>query len=47
MNESRLSQQIDTFFTRSKLPSREDIQKLDNQLDDLSKKLAEITGKDR
>jgi hypothetical protein len=34
------------FFTRNKLPSREDLQRLDNQLDDLNKKLAEITGKE-
>jgi polyhydroxyalkanoate synthesis repressor PhaR len=46
MSESRLSQLIENFFARNTLPSREDIQKLDHQLDDLSKKLAEITGED-
>jgi polyhydroxyalkanoate synthesis repressor PhaR len=45
-SESRLSPDMEAFFARNKLPSREDLQRLDNQLDELSKKLAEITGKE-
>lgn len=45
-SQSQLSSDMVAFFTRNKLPSREDLQRLDNQLDDLNKKLAEITGKE-
>jgi len=44
--ESKLSQDIEAFFARNRLPSRDDLQRLYNQLDDLSKKLAEMTDKD-
>jgi polyhydroxyalkanoate synthesis repressor PhaR len=44
--ESKLSRDMEDFFARNRLPSREDLQRLYNQLDDLSKKLAEITDKD-
>ncbi len=45
-SDSKLNQDIEAFFARNRLPSREDLQKLTNQLDDLSKKLAEIADKD-
>jgi polyhydroxyalkanoate synthesis repressor PhaR len=44
--ESKLSRDIEAFFARNRLPSRDDLQRLYNQLDDLSKKLAEMTDKD-
>jgi polyhydroxyalkanoate synthesis repressor PhaR len=46
LSDSRAEQDIEAFFARNRPPSREDLQKLTNQLDDLSKKLAEITEKD-
>ncbi len=46
INESKLNQDIEAFFARNQPPSREDLQRLTDQLDDLSNKLAEITDKD-
>jgi polyhydroxyalkanoate synthesis repressor PhaR len=46
INESKLNQDIEAFFARNRLPTHEDLQRLYNQLDDLSEKLAEITDKD-
>jgi polyhydroxyalkanoate synthesis repressor PhaR len=47
INETKLNQDIETFFARNRPPSREDLQRLTDQLDDLSNKLAEITGEDQ
>jgi polyhydroxyalkanoate synthesis repressor PhaR len=44
-SESKLNQDIESFFARNWLATREDLQRLYNQLDDLSKKLAEISDK--
>ncbi len=46
VRESKLDQDSEAFFARNRLPTHEDLQRLYNQLDDLSKKLAEITDKD-
>jgi polyhydroxyalkanoate synthesis repressor PhaR len=44
--ENKQGQDSGAFTLRNRLPTREDMQRLNNQLDDLSKKLAEITDKD-
>jgi polyhydroxyalkanoate synthesis repressor PhaR len=44
-HERKIYHDIEAFLTKNRPPSREDLQKLTNQLDDLSKKLAEITDK--
>jgi polyhydroxyalkanoate synthesis repressor PhaR len=46
-NESKLNQDIEAFFARNRPPSREDLQRLNNQLDALSNKLAEMTDQDQ
>jgi polyhydroxyalkanoate synthesis repressor PhaR len=45
-SENKTNQDSEPFFTRNKLPSREDLERLYNQLDDLSNKLAEVIDKD-
>jgi polyhydroxyalkanoate synthesis repressor PhaR len=47
INEGKLNADSEAFFVRNRLPTHEDFQKLYNQLDDLSNKLAEIADKDR
>jgi polyhydroxyalkanoate synthesis repressor PhaR len=48
-SDGRLSQDIfladiETFLTQNLIPTRDDLQKLNNQLDDLSQKLADINN---
>ncbi len=45
-SESNLIQEVESFFARNRLPTHDDIQRLYNQIDDLSKKLAEISDKE-
>ena len=47
IDDSKLNQDIEAFFARNRLPTRDDLHRLTDQLDDLSKKLAEITDKDQ
>jgi len=45
--ESGPMQTIEAFIARNRLPTRDDIQRLYNQIDDLSKKLAEMIDKEQ